>query len=188
MPDVLYLLTYDTTIPEAVEVALRLANRTDAFRGQLKKSLIYGGVGAGLVFFVAWLYAVGNSALNLVLAAVSATLFAIVFTAIFRRFLEKEIRSQQHKLIAEQFGNQKVINSELELRSDAVWVRQSGMEMLFPWTLCTRVQSNPNDIEMNFTPGICVVRNRHFASPAERQAFLDAALRLSRPTATSSPS
>ena len=185
MPDVLYRLTYDTTIPEAVDVALRLANRTDAFRKQLKNSLMYAGVGAGLVFFIAWLYIVGNSALNLVFAAVSATLFAIVFAAIFRRFLEKDIRSQQHKMIAEQFGNQKVIHSELELRSDAVWMRQSGMEMLFPWTLCTRVQNNPNDIEMHFTPGICVVRNRHFASPAERQAFLEAALRLSQPTATS---
>ena len=188
MPDVLYRLAYDTTIPEAVEVALRLANRTHAFHRQLKKTLICGGVGAGLVFFIAWLFFVGNSALNLVLAAVAATLFAIVFTAIFRRFLEKEIRSQQHKLIAEQFGNQKVINSELELRSDAVWVRQFGMEMLFPWTLCTRVQNNPNDIELNFAPGICVVRNRHFASPSERQAFLETAQRLSRPTAASSPS
>ena len=187
MPDVLYRLTYDTTIPEAVDVALRLANRTDAFRRQFKNSLIYGGVGAGLVFFVAWLYIVGNSALNLVFAAVAATLFAIVFTAIFRRFLEKEIRSQQQKLVAEQFGHQNVIRSELELRSDAVWVRQSGVEMLFPWTLCAGVRSNPNDIELHFTPGICVVRNRHFASPAERQTFLETAQRLSRSTAASSP-
>lgn len=188
MPDVLYRLTYDTTIPEAVDAALRLANRTHAFRKQFRNSLMYAGTGAGLVFFIAWLYTVGNSPLSLVLAAVSATLFAIVFTAIFRRLLEKEIRSQQHKLIAEQFGDQKVIKSELELRSDAVWVRQSGMEILFPWTLCTSVQNNPNDIEMNFTPGICVVRSRHFASPSERQAFFETAQRLSRPTTASSPS
>lgn len=187
MPDVLYRLTYDTTIPEAVDVALRLANRTDAFRQQLKNSLFYAAAGAWLVFFIAWLYIVGNSLLNLVLAAVAATLFAIVFAAVFRRFLENEIRSQQKRLIAEQFGDQKVIRSELELRSDAVWMRQSGMEMIFPWTLCTRVQNNPNDIEMNFTPGICVVRNRHFPSPAERQAFFETAQRLSRLTTTSGP-
>lgn len=188
MPDVLYRLTYDTTIPEAVDVALRLASRTDAFRRRFKNSLIYAGIGAGLVFFVAWLYVVGNSALNLVLAAVAGTLFGIVVTAIFRRFLENEIRSRQRKSVTEQFGDQKVIRCELELRPDAVWVRQSGVEMLFPWTSCTRVQNNPNDIEMRFTPGICVVRNRHFASPAERQTFLETAQRLSRSTATPGPS
>jgi len=188
MSDVLYRLTYDTTIPEAVDVARRLANRSDAFRRQLKNSLIYAAAGAWLVFFIAWLYIVGNSALNLVFAAVSATLFAIVFAAIFQRFLEKQIRSQQQKLITEQFGDQKVIESELELRSDAVWMRQSGIEMIFPWTHCTRIQNNPNDIEMNFTQGICVVRSRHFASPAERQAFFETAQRLSRSTTASSPS
>jgi len=185
MADALYRLSYDTTIPEAVDVALRLANRTDAFRTQLKKIHMYVSAAAWLVLFIAWLYIVGNSALNLVLAAVAATLFAIVFAAVFRRFLEKEIRSQQHNLIAEQFGGQKTIQCELELREDAVWVRQSGMEMVFPWTLCTRVQNNPDDIEMNFTPGISVIRNRYFASPAERQAFLETAQRLSRSTTTS---
>jgi phosphate/sulfate permease len=177
--DALYRLIYDTTIPEAVDVAWRLAYRTQAFRKQLRNNVIYAGVGAGLVFFAAWLYIVGTSALNVVLASVAATLFAIVFAAIFRGFLEKEIRKQQRQLIAEQFGDKTIIQCEIELSGDGVRVRQDGMEMIFPWALCTRVQNNPGDIEMNFTPGICVVRSRHFASSAERQKFFDNARRLS---------
>ena len=78
MADTLRRLTYDTTIPEAVDVAWRLAYRTRAFRKQLRNNVIYAGVGAGLVFFAAWMYIVGTSALNVVLASVAATLFAIV--------------------------------------------------------------------------------------------------------------
>jgi hypothetical protein len=33
-------------------------------------------------------------------------------------------------------------------------------------------------VEVNFVQGICVVRNRDFASPADRQVFLDTARRL----------
>ena len=47
-----------------------------------------------------------------------------VFAAIFLGFLKKEIRKQQRKIIAEQFGGKAVIPSELELRPDAVWLRQ----------------------------------------------------------------
>ena len=112
-------------------------------------------------------------------------LFGMVFAAIFVRFFEKEIRNQHRKAVAEQFGGKPFLQSELELRPDAVWVRQAGMELLLPWSVCTAIHNNPGDIEMNFTPGICVVRNRHFSSPAERQAFFNTARRLSeqaRPT------
>ena len=88
--------------------------------------MIFAGVGAGLVFFAAWIYIVGTSPLNLVLAAVAAMLFAIVFAAIFRSFLEKEIRKQQRQLIAEQFGDKTIIQCELELRADGVWYGRPG--------------------------------------------------------------
>ena len=179
MPEVLYRLTYNATIDDAVDVSWRLANRTRAFRMQLQAKVICGGIGGGLVFFAGWMYVVGTSLLNVVLAVVAGTLFGIVFASIFWRFLEREIRKQQRKVVAEQFGGRPTIQSEIELRPDAVWVRQAGLETIFPWALCTGVQNNPNDIEMNFTPGICVIRNKHFTSPDERQAFLDTARRLS---------
>ncbi len=131
------------------------------------------------MFFAVWLYKTGASPLNLVLAAVAGVLFGIVFAAIFRRFFDTEFRKQQRKIITEQFGGKAAIQCELELRPDAVWTRQSGMEMLFPWAICTGVNNNPDDIKMNFTPGICVIRNRHFASAADRQTFLETARQLS---------
>jgi hypothetical protein len=187
MAEALQQIVYDATVDDAVDVSWRLANRTRAFRRQLQTNVLCVGIGGGLAFFAAWMYIVGASLLNIVLAAVSGTIFGIVFAAIFRRFLVKEIRKQQRKVIAEQFGGKQIIQSELELRPDAVWVRQAGMEMLFPWSACTGVQNNREDIQMDFTPGICVVRNKHFASPADRQAFLETARRLANHTNPTNP-
>jgi hypothetical protein len=116
---------------------------------------------------------------DLLLVVLLAAVFGVLMATLFRRYFHKEIRKQQRKIVLEQFGGKASFPSELELRPDAVWVRQAGMEMVFPWTLCTSVKDNADDIELNFTPGICVVRNRHFASAADREAFLDTARRLS---------
>ena len=179
MSEALHRLTYDETIDDVIDVSWRLANRTHAFRKQVQTNVIVAGAAAGVVFFAVWIYNTGASPINLVLAAVAGVLFGIVFAAIFRRFFDTEFRKQQRKIITEQFGGKAAIQCELELRPDAVWTRQAGMEMLFPWALCTGVRNNPDDIEMNFTPGICVVPNRNFASVADRDEFLEAARRLS---------
>ncbi len=185
MPEVLHRLTYDATIDDAVDVSLRLANRSPAIGKQLHTYMVIAGVVATIVCFAAWMYYVGTSLVHIVFAAVVGILFGIVFAAIFRRLLDKEIRKQQRKVVAEQFGGKPTIQSEIELRPDVVWVRQAGMEMVFPWALCTGVLTNRDDIEMNFTPGVCVIRNKHFASPAEQQAFLETARRLAKPTTPS---
>jgi len=191
MHQVLQRIVYDATVDDAVDVSLRLANRTHAFRKQRQTNVIVVGIGAGLAFFAAWMYTVGASLLHLVLATVAGTVFGIVFAAIYRRFLDKEIRTQHRKIVAEQFGGKTAIHSEIELRQDCVWVRQGGLEMLFPWTGCTGVLNNRHDIQMDFTLGICVIRNRHFASTAEREMFLETARRLANltnPTDSSNPS
>jgi hypothetical protein len=93
-------------------------------------------------------------------------------------FYIKEIRRQHGKMMLEQFGGKTTIPTELEVRPNAIWVRQAGMEMLFPWSVCTGVQDNPHDIQVDFAPGVAIVRDRHFSSPAERQAFLETVRRL----------
>src|SRR5918996_3916151 len=132
MHEALQRIVYDATVDDAVDVSLRLANRTHAFRKQLQTNVLILGIGGGLAFFAVWTYIVGASLLHLVVAAVGATVFGIVFAAIYRRFLEKEIRKQHRKIVAEQFGGKPVSRSEVELRQDGVWVRQAGVEMVFP--------------------------------------------------------
>ena len=183
MTDALHRVTYDATVDDAVDVALRFANRTQTFRRQVRRNIIIVGTAAGLVLVAWWLYtADGTTPVEVALIVAAGIAFGVIFALIFRRLFEKEIRKQQRLAVVEQFGGKPSIHSEVELRPEAVWVRQAGMEMTFPWSICTGVQDHPDDIEMNFSQGICVVRNRHFASPAERQSFLDTARRLAGPS------
>jgi hypothetical protein len=172
-------LTYDVTVDDAVDVALRIASRTRAFRRQFQTNVMLAGVGSAVAMFTVWMYLVGNSLPHVVFGTVAGILFGIVFAAVFRSIFDREIRKQHRKIVAEQFGGQTTIRSELELRHDALWVRQAGVEMLFPWAVCTGVRHNPRDVEISFTPGgLCVIPNRHFATGTDKQAFIEAARRL----------
>ena len=179
MPEPLHRITYEATIDDAVDVAFRLAARTQAFRRQLRLNVIIAGVlGAGGFLGVWTYYGSWPAGLNLVIAVALAVGFGLIFARLFKHFFIKEMNKLNRKMIAEQFGGKPTLPCELELRSDAAWVRQAGMELSFPWTTCGGIQDNPGDVEMQFTPGTCVVRNRYFSSTAERQAFLDTARRL----------
>jgi hypothetical protein len=169
---------YDTTIDDAVDVGLRLANRSQAFRKQISQNVVIAGVLAGAVFFGGWIYFSGVSAVDLAVAACGGAAFGAIFSVLFKRLFMKEMLKQHRKITAEQFGGKPTMPTEVELRSDAVWVRQGGLELTFPWTHCTDIQDNADDVELDFSLGICVVRNRDFPSRADRQAFLETARRL----------
>jgi hypothetical protein len=182
MAETLHRIEYDATIDDAVDVAFRLAGRSEACRKQVRLNVIIAGVLGGSGFLGVWVYdrslPVG---FELAVAAAGTVVFGVIFARLFRYLFYKEMHKQHRKMVVEQFGGKPAIRSEVELRSDAIWVRQAGMELIFPWTLCTGIQDNAGDVEMNFTPGICVVRNRNFSSMAERQDFLDTARRLASP-------
>jgi hypothetical protein len=173
-------IVYDASVDDAVDCAWRLSNRSPAFRKQIRLNIIIASVVSALIVFgfFASFEANRTGPMLLVILAISAAC-ALVCAVLFRRQFTKDIFKQQRKIVVDHYGGEAAIRSELELRHDAVWVRQAGMEMLFPWSACTSVVDNPNDIELNFTPGLCVIRNKDFASPSDRQAFLDTARRLS---------
>jgi hypothetical protein len=180
MADVLHRIVYDASIDDAVDVAWRFANRSEAFQKQIRLLTIAGSLASALIIFIIGAY-FGNlrSSSQIVWIVLASLAGALIFRPLFRRELVKQVFKQHRKVVSEQFGHKPTIPSELELRSDAVWVRHSGMEMTFPWNICTGVRDNADDVEITFTPGMCVIRNRHFGSAAERQNFLAAAKRLS---------
>ena len=180
MAEALRRIEYDATVDDAVDVSLRLASRTRTFRNQIRYSILIVGALMGVAaLFVAMYVAPPDTSRGYLGLLGFAAVFGVVTALIFRGFFAKEIRKQQRKMVAEHFGGKPAIRSEIELRPDAVWVRQAGMEMVFPWDGCTSIIDNPDDIEINFTPGICVVPNRHFASAADRQLFFETSRRLS---------
>lgn len=178
MTDALNRIVYDTSIDDAVDVAWRLSSRTQAFQKQLRTNVLMAGTVAGLALAATFVYRSGIEPLPVLVAVVAGAIFAVLFGWIYRNILIKEIRKQQHRLVAEQFGGKPTVPCEVELRPDTLWTRQLGMEIVFPWNLCSSIRDNANDVEINFPAGICVVRNRHFTALADRQNFLDTAKRL----------
>ncbi len=179
-PPPLYRLVYDASIDEAVDVVWRLSKRKEAFRRQVRLHILTASVIAGVLFFALWLYFGSNRTPGTIGVLLVASILCGALTArTFRSELVKQLQKQQREILAEHFGGQPTIPSELELRPDAVWVKQGGMEMIFPWNVCIAVAENADDVEISFSPGICVVRNRYFAHPDERKVFVAHARRLS---------
>ena len=179
MAEPLYRIAYHSTIDEAVDVSMRLANMNQAFRKQIRLNVIIAGVVAGLGVFGMWLYALTDRTIgSIAIAAAGAAVAGVIFSLLFKPTFMKELLKQQRKVMKEQFGNKDTIASELELRADAAWVRQGGIELTFPWPICTAVRDNAGDVEIDFTQGIVVVRDRDFPSAADRQEFLAIARRL----------
>ena len=114
-------MVYEATVDYAVDVALRLANRTQAFRKQVRQNINIVETAAGVVL-IAWLmYAGGGrTPVEFILVVAAGTMFGVIFALIFRKLFLKEIRKQQRKMVAEQFGGKPTIQSELELRPGAV--------------------------------------------------------------------
>src|SRR5689334_5654823 len=140
MPEVLHRITYDASIDDAVDVAWRLANKSEAFQRQIRVQTIVGSLASALIIFIIGAY-FGNlrSSSQIVWVVLASLAAGLIFGPLFRRELVKQVFKQHRKVISEQFGHKPTIPSEVELRSDAVWVRHSGMEMTFPWNICTGV-------------------------------------------------
>ena len=179
MPEPLYRLVYDATIDDAVDVGMRLSNKSQAYRRQVRQlTILTGVIGTGAVLALGFFYASSPGPVDVAAGVLAALVFGVVFAFTFKRFFAKEILKQSRKVVTEQFNGKSTVTCELELRPESVWVRQLGMEMVFPWTLCTGIQDNADDIELTFSAGLCVIRNRHLPSTAERQRFLETARRL----------
>lgn len=178
-PAVVHRLVYEATIDDAVDVAIRVSSKSKALQKQVRAMIIGTGILGWFAFSGVWIfYLTSRTPTALAIAVGGGAAFGVVFALIFRRFLATETRKQHRKIVAEQFGGKPSIPCELELRTDGVWVRQAGIEMSFPWRLCTAIEDHADDVEIDFGGGMCVVRNRDFASPAERRSFLEAARRL----------
>jgi hypothetical protein len=184
MTDTLHRIVYESTVDDALDVAWRFSSRTRAFQKQVRQNVVIAGAVVGLAAIAAFVFAGAVDTRSLAMAIAGGTAFAVLFGWLYKAFLLKEARKNHRQVIAEQFGSKPTTTCEVELRPVAVWVRQGEIEMLFPWRISTGVLDNAHDIEMNFAPGICVIRNAHFASPADRQAFLETARRLSANAAT----
>jgi hypothetical protein len=96
-----------------------------------------------------------------------------------RRAYVDVCRKRARRLLAEHLGDSARLRCEVELRPDGVWSRQRDVEVTTSWRNFVAADDVIDGIELRFTGGACVlIRNRAFATPDSRSAFLDRAREL----------
>lgn len=55
MGEGLHRIAYEATVDDAVDVSLRLANRSEAFRKQIRQNVAIAGCIGGLALFAVWM-------------------------------------------------------------------------------------------------------------------------------------
>jgi hypothetical protein len=184
-----YRIHFDATLDELVDTNLRLRTRSRTVQGYRTRSVWVAG-GALCVALLAVVFirtrdaAVDISVANWgVLIAVALGLGA-VFGYLYGLYYDRAVRRQYRQVLAEQFGGASHFRCEIELRDEGVWVVQKGLEITFPWSNAAGVEDTGDAIELRFTPGIVVARNRAFRDGVDRARFLERARALAGRFAT----
>lgn len=106
-----------------------------------------------------------------VFVLVLAVGFSFVYGWLYDTMLRRRIRS----FLRTHLGPEQEWVCEIELREDGTWSRGQGVELTFPWNELTAVEDLSDGVLLRFRPGVIFARNRAFATPDERQRFLDRA-------------
>lgn len=165
--------SFDATLDECVEVALRSYGASAATRRQRLRSHVLTVaivIGSGLLTLNArrmrgpqqWIIAV---AILLALGVALLPVFAALTTW--------SVRRRMREVISEHLGGRSVVRSDFEVRDDGLWSGSPVGDILIPWTRATRLVAG-NDVEIWFDSTLAMVRARGFESPAHREAFVAA--------------
>ena len=172
---------YDCTMDEIVDTQLRLSGSTQTYRSTRRKSIyVVAAIGAIVVLAITV-----REAADVPVALFSAAVAAAIAGFLYARIFDSTARKQYLSAVSEQFGGAPSVHCEIELREDAVWTRQHGMELTFPWKQVYRVEDTSDAVELWFRPGLVTARNRAFAGAAERRHFMETARRLAQEHAAS---
>ena len=100
------------------------------------------------------------------------------FGYLYGLYYDRAMRRQYRRLVHEQLGGALQVRCEIELRPEGVWVVQKGLEMTFPWSNAVAIDDTGDAIELRFSPGLVVARNRAFRDTCERTVFFERARAL----------
>jgi hypothetical protein len=166
---------FDATLDEIVDTNMRMVQPTVTYRQTRRQYQWLFGVCVAGAFAVGILH--GHevpSYTTIAITSCTALLAGLAVGTLGGRFHDWYARKQYVRVVREMYRGATVIHSEFELRDDALWCKSIHSEIAFPWSRLVRVQDSPGSIELWFSPGLAVIRDRAFQAQDERRAFLDA--------------
>jgi hypothetical protein len=111
------------------------------------------------------------SVLGLIVAAAAAAAAVIVNAVLF----DQRYRSNLRKIYKEKLGSENEFTCEVELSPEGMIASGQDYNLLTKWSEVEDVVPTNDSVDIFGRKGGCIVRNRAFESPDERQRFIDLA-------------
>jgi hypothetical protein len=175
-----YRLEADVTFDELVKAQVRAALESKTYRRQ--RRMIQAVVIAMVVYSIfsttvprTATYDFGHNVIQWFIAIVFLT--AAVFGS--GPFYDWSMRRSIRRQLQEVYGTEDtVFPSEMELRDDTLWTKNTKFEISLPWSQCTVVSDAGDGIELRFGVPLVLVYNRYFPTAEERSRFFEKARAL----------
>ena len=157
-----------------MEVTVRFFRDTAAGRAYRRRSLTKQVVVCGLVM-LAVAAAIGEpttlkALLGLLLPVVAImAVVALMFWQVEHAGLEDRVRRAVERHLAK---GESGCTCEIELREEALWARDAGVELTLPWSEAVRVEDENGAVQLIFRSGIVVARGRAFQNMEEQASFV----------------
>lgn len=177
-------IEFDATLDEVVDVGMRMVRRTGACQRARRRSQWSFGVALPLLFLAAsGTFGRADSAGDWGIVVAAGVGVGLGSGFLYGRFHDSLVRSHCRHALAEMHAGATSLHCEVELRPENLWIKQNDLEQLFPWHRATMVNDRGDAVELWFSQGLVVLRNRVFASPATRRDTLESARALANKAA-----
>lgn len=181
MTDDTIRIEFEVTLDDVADYDTRLVMRTGLYRRSRFRSLILIGAVAG---FVGVSVAAGllrrAAGVELLVGAASGAFVLSLCGRLYDRGVSRRTRA----LMAERYGVLKPTQCAIELRPACLWHRQDDNEAEFEWTTVKAVHDRPYGVEPWLDHAPILATNAAFATPSDRERFVNRARALLVPTQT----
>jgi hypothetical protein len=165
---------FDATLDEAIDVHVRAARRTSAFRRQRLINQWSVGLACALVLAGVTFREAPRPVTLLAFCLVSAFAAAVglVVAFLYGWYLDNHVRRYTKRSLVEQYGGPGPFPTQFEIRPEGLWAKSKALEITFPWSNLDGIEERGGDVELTFRPGFVVIRARAFSTPEDRARFI----------------
>jgi hypothetical protein len=175
---------FDATLDEFVDVNLRLAYRTNAFRQQRWRSAAAFGASFAIVLGLMTVSEAGRFSPMIAMAAIGAgAVSGSLFGWWYGSYYDSYVRRHTRRMLKEMFRGAEEMRCEMELRPEGLWSKSFDTEIILSWKRLREIVDAEHGIELWFDPGLALIRSRAFDNPELRQLFIKRVRELAPPMA-----
>ena len=162
---------FNFTLEDCVDASKRFLARSKAASWKWQ-GLVYSALFTWLLVFAVVTLLYGKPEIGASIGVGLAALTAVLYPSSHEKAVERRLRNCH----MEHFDRAKTFLCEVELKPDGLYVRQMDRQIIYEWLSVDEIQETGDSIDI-FTQdgGGVVVRNRAFATAADRKEFLESA-------------